>query len=388
MADSPASARVRAAAFARARRAPRSRLAPSSRPPRVARPARARAPGGAVRIATPASALSRSALAASPPPAPARSRSRRLVAHPRASPRDASARASPPSSSSFRPELVTFDLDDTLWPTASVVRAANEAFVAHCASRIPGFPDAAGVNDLMRLIRAERIELAERANVPHVPLSFAALRIAAAHRAATALGHPDADAVGVVARGYHVAWIPARGDAARELTFPGVVECLTAIREEHPGCVIGAITNGLGSAEGAGLGRFFDFEICAEALMDEEGILESDARKPAPLPFERAAAEARKLGFSGDASRWVHVGDDPRNDCFAAKTHAGARTVLVMDERAQPFGGKRPGKGGGAAGPGGYVGADSGEGVVEGTVDATVASVAELPGVLEAWAKE
>ena len=166
------------------------------------------------------------------------------------------------------------------------------------------------------------------------------------------------------------------------------MECLTAIREEHPGCVIGAITNGLGSAEGAGLGRFFDFEICAEALMDEEGILESDARKPAPLPFERAAAEARKLGFSGDASRWVHVGDDPRNDCFAAKTHAGARTVLVMDERAQPFGGKQPGKGGGAAGPGGYVGADSGEGVVEGTVDATVASVAELPGVLEAWAKE
>ena len=281
---------------------------------------------------------------------------------------------------------MTFDLDDTLWPTASVVRAANEAFVAHCASRIPGFPDAAGVNDLMRLIRAERIELAERANVPHVPLSFAALRIAAAHRAATALGHPDADAVGVVARGYHVAWIPARGDAARELTFPGVVECLTAIREEHPGCVIGAITNGLGSAEGAGLGAVLRLWLRRGA--HGRGGHPRERREETRAAAVRARGRgAGKLGFSGDASRWVHVGDDPRNDCFAAKTHAGARTVLVMDERARPFGGKRPG-GGGRRGAGGYVGADSGEGVVEGTVDATVASVAELPGVLEAWAKE
>ena len=46
-------------------------------------------------------------------------------------------------------EVITFDLDDTLWPTTPVVMAANQALVDFCQERIPGFPDCAGVNARM-----------------------------------------------------------------------------------------------------------------------------------------------------------------------------------------------------------------------------------------------
>ena len=151
-------------------------------------------------------------------------------------------------------EVITFDLDDTLWPTTPVVMAANEAFVEFCQARIPGFPDCAGVNEYMKTVRLERIEAAERANERHFPLSFASLRIAGGFRAAVDAGYPEADAIGVVSRGYHIAWIPTRGSAAQKHLFPGVVEALARIRANHPDALVGSITNGLGSAAGAGLG--------------------------------------------------------------------------------------------------------------------------------------
>ena len=103
----------------------------------------------------------------------------------------------------------------------------------------------------------------------HVPLSFAALRIAGGFRAAIELGVPEPDAIGVVSRGYHIAWIPTRGVAAREHLFDGVVAMLEQLRSMYPNACVGTITNGLGSAAGAGLGDFFDFEISADAMMDE-----------------------------------------------------------------------------------------------------------------------
>ena len=79
-----------------------------------------------------------------------------------------------------------------------------------------------------------------------------------------------------------------------------------------------------------------------------------DARKPARYPFELAMRLAREAtrtndagetvrGWSGNASRWVHVGDDLLNDCKAAKSH-GFRTVLVEEPGVVPY---QPGGGGG-----------------------------------------
>ena len=64
--------------------------------------------------------------------------------------------------------------------------------------------------------------------------------------------------------GYHIAWIPTRGASAREHLFDDVVSTLSTLRTTYPNACIGTITNGLGSAAGAGLGDYFDFEISAD----------------------------------------------------------------------------------------------------------------------------
>ena len=297
-----------------------------------------------------------------------------------------SARASStPSTSSI--EVITFDLDDTLWPTTPVVMAANQAFVDFCQARIPGFPDCAGVNEYMKRIRQERIDECSATNKKHYPLSFASLRIAGGYQAAIDVGFPSHDAIGVVARGYHIAWIPTRGVAAAEHMFPGVRECFEALRKNHPNALIGSITNGLGSAEGAGLGKYFDFEISADAALDEEVELHGDdARKPGLYPYQVAVRKLQEIRGSSeieiDHARWIHVGDDLINDCQFAKSF-GARAVRIMVPGVEPY---VPGGGGG-----GYPGDPSrkeNELDLEKLVDATLESVGELPALLELWGGE
>jgi putative hydrolase of the HAD superfamily len=74
---------------------------------------------------------------------------------------------------------------------------------------------------MTQAVRKERQAASEARGERHFPLSFASLRIAAAARAAVAAGFPEPDAIAVVSRGYHIAWIPARGAAGKELLFPG-----------------------------------------------------------------------------------------------------------------------------------------------------------------------
>uniref|UniRef100_A0A7S0KWH2 Uncharacterized protein n=1 Tax=Micromonas pusilla TaxID=38833 RepID=A0A7S0KWH2_MICPS len=256
--------------------------------------------------------------------------------------------------------------------------AANQAFVDFCQERIPGFPDCAGVNEYMKAIRKEREERSVKLGERHVPLSFAALRIAGGFRAAVELGVPEPDAVGVVSRGYHIAWIPTRGVAAREHLFDGVVAMLEQLRRQHPNACIGTITNGLGSAAGAGLGDFFDFEISADAMMDEMMVHGDDARKPAAFPFELAGKMAREMrDYKGDPNAWVHVGDDLVNDCEAAKTHGPFRTVLVEHPGVVPY---QPG-GGGTSYPGDPEREEEGMDRSR-LVDARVTSVGEIPGAI------
>jgi|TARA_B110000977_G_scaffold168454_1_gene217676 FMN phosphatase YigB (HAD superfamily) len=277
--------------------------------------------------------------------------------------------------------VITFDLDDTLWPTGPVVTAANQAFVSYCQARIPGFPDCDGVNEYMKRVRQERMDEALAKRTKHYPLSFASLRIAAGYAAAIDQGCPPHDAIAVVARGYHIAWIPARGKAAQAHLFPGVHECFKALRQNYPDAVIGSITNGLGSAAGAGLGKYFDFEISADAALDEEiGLHDEFARKPGLYAYEQSVRRIREI--KGDAlltinhEKWIHVGDDVVNDCQFAKSF-GAKTVLIAVLGVTPYQ------------PGGGLPDDTARKEqtleLEKIVDATLASVGELPELLKRW---
>jgi hypothetical protein len=214
----------------------------------------------------------------------------------------------------------------------------------------------------------------------------------------TLCGVCEHDAIGMAARGYHLSWIPTRNRTGGELLFPGVRECLETVRQRYPRCVIGSITNGLGSASESGLREFFDFEISADELIDKEGVNGDVARKPSPWPFRRAQTMAttfmRESGSestnistleiedheSEERAYWVHVGDDVLNDCKAAKEHLNCRTVLVRDVNVVKY-----------VSGGGAPWAERPEAVEEAEknkamyVDEEIVSVGDLPDVLQKW---
>jgi putative hydrolase of the HAD superfamily len=142
---------------------------------------------------------------------------------------------------------------------------------------------------------------------------------------------------------------------------------------------VGSITNGFGSAAGAGLGEFFDFEISAEALIDEHMVHGEMARKPNAYPFQLAMGIAiADHGYSGDADSWTHVGDDVLNDCYCAKQF-DFKTVHVCDPKTKPYE-----SGGGAP----YVEKSLRGGVEansDAVVDGVISHVRELPELLDRW---
>jgi len=299
--------------------------------------------------------------------------------------------------------VLTFDLDDTVWPTLPVVTAANESYIKWLQTRVQNFPETRVMNELMKGIREEREEMFRMRGEEHVALSYASIRIAAAVKAMTTLCDVcEHDAIGMAARGYHLSWIPTRNSTGGKLLFPGVRECLETVRERYPRCVIGSITNGLGSASESGLREFFDFEISADELIDKEGVNGDVARKPSPWPFRRAQTMAQTFMLeSGNANRasdddvisslkigdhklerayWVHVGDDVLNDCKAAKVHLNCRTVLVRDVNVVKY-----------VSGGGAPWAERPEAVEEAEknkalyVDEEIVSVGDLPDILGKW---
>ena len=64
--------------------------------------------------------------------------------------------------------VLTFDLDDTIWPTAPVVTAANETYIQWLQTRVEHFPETNVMNELMKGIREEREEMFRKRGEEHV----------------------------------------------------------------------------------------------------------------------------------------------------------------------------------------------------------------------------
>ena len=64
--------------------------------------------------------------------------------------------------------VLTFDLDDTVWPTMPVVTAANESYIKWLQTRVQNFPETRVMNELMKGIREEREEMFRMRGEEHV----------------------------------------------------------------------------------------------------------------------------------------------------------------------------------------------------------------------------
>ena len=226
------------------------------------------------------------------------------------------------------PGIVSFDLDDTIWPIRPVVEQANEAVARRWRSLL----HADTVQKTMKTIRMET-------KSKKVPLSYSELRTAAYNRLLSSPqseienGGNEYDAEAHEAFKY---WVDARNAAAEEFLFADAVKCLREF--QRAGWLTVAITNGLGDPKFIpSLRPLFAFCVSGE----ESGIFPH--RKPSPVIFEAARSRAASTkpgeqhGDEYESGMWWHVGDDAANDVFAA-AECGMYTVLLnrSEKEIQP----------------------------------------------------
>ncbi|PZP21725.1 HAD family hydrolase [Pseudomonas kuykendallii] len=227
-------------------------------------------------------------------------------------------------------QLVTFDLDDTLWDNRPVIVAAERSmrdWLNLHAPRLGALPVDHLWGIRSRLVEAE----------PGLRYRLSELRRRTLFHALAELGHGEGEAR-ELAEGAFQTMLDARH---RITFFPDTIATLEQLAGRY---ALAVITNGNADVRRLGLADYFRFALCAEEL----GV-----GKPDPHPFQEALRRA-----DAQAERAVHVGDHPGDDILGAQA-AGMRAVWY-----NPLGNawEQPG-----------------------APDAQIRSLTELPALLDAW---
>ncbi|MBF0675024.1 HAD family hydrolase [Pseudomonas sp.] len=227
-------------------------------------------------------------------------------------------------------QLITFDLDDTLWDVAPVLLSA-EAALRDWLTRQTQHLGEMPIEHLWQ-IRAALLE-----KEPALKHRISELRRRILAHALIDAGYTAAEAAALAEEGFEV-FLAAR----HKITlFPEVQPTLEVLANRYR---LAVLTNGNADVSRLGLADYFQFALCAEDL----GV-----GKPDPRPFH----EALKRG-GVQPHEAVHVGDHPVDDIGGAKA-AGLRAIWFNPGAKTWAGAPAP--------------------------DAQICSLAELPAVLSAW---
>ena len=211
-------------------------------------------------------------------------------------------------------QLVTFDLDDTLWDIAPVlVRAEHHLYqwLQRHAPQLTERYDSLGLQQLM----AEQL-----AANPELVHQISQLRIVTLESALAASGYSHRFSVEMARRAFEV-FLLARHEVEY---FEHALETLATLSQQY---VLGALTNGNADVTQLELAPYFDFALAAEQLR---------AAKPAPDLFLAALERG-----GAKPSTTVHVGDHIENDVRAAQA-LDIRTVWVNFQHQTWPGGAPP----------------------------------------------
>jgi putative hydrolase of the HAD superfamily len=206
-------------------------------------------------------------------------------------------------------ELVTFDLDDTLWDIWPTIARAECRLHDWLDANYPAITERFSTLDLRQLCT----EIAR--DNPALAHDRTHLRKAALARAADLCGYAEFD----VEPAFEV-FFEARNEVIFFEEVKPVLERL-AVRFR-----LGALSNGNADIQRVGLGHLFDFSINA---------IDIGQPKPHRSMFEAACRHCRIT-----PENIVHVGDDPEHDVLGAAA-AGYRTVWV-NRHGQPWPGGPP----------------------------------------------
>lgn len=211
-------------------------------------------------------------------------------------------------------KLVTFDLDDTLWDSGRVLRAAEAEMRSWLAEHAPRMSEAF---DTVRMREVRARVISEDPDVVH---HVSELRRRVLEEAIRASGYGPTEARDLSQQAFAV-FLEARQNV--EL-FEGALPMLEVLRASY---VLGALTNGNANIERIGLERFFAFHFSSESV----GV-----GKPAPRIFEAALEWA---GASPEET--VHVGDHPEHDMLGA-ARVGMYTIWYNSRNFDPLDGVTP----------------------------------------------
>lgn len=194
-------------------------------------------------------------------------------------------------------KALIFDLDDTLWPVAPVIRAAEASLHDWIATQVPA---------VVRTYSIEALRERRQALVPTDPrfsYDLWALRhtllqqVFAEHGAASSLAD---EAMQVFA------------EARNQVTFfPDVMPTLEVLKEKY---ILGSISNGFANIEAIGLGQHFSVSLAAHTF---------GCAKPDPKIFLAMLAHLKL-----PAAEVMYVGDDLHLDVGGAQ-QVGMATAWV-----------------------------------------------------------
>ena len=279
--------------------------------------------------------------------------------------------------------LLTFDLDDTLYPIAPVIEQANNAFAK--AMERYGYEgiQPSDIDDTTKQVRAEMEptaaaalshtearELAIRRKMEQVLLerklrecaedwvtSVEDLSPVVVDNAKQWTTRAVSDSI---VQAVLMAWEMERHHAAERNLYPHITEVLQEIKETHPNVIIGAVTDGKANPllMTFTLAPYFDF--CMSWEDDQKGrsqffkdlassntaaqlswIYNAAVEKGNELATVQAAIQSRDDGTNGapfdfEKGVWIHVGDDLAYDVGGA-AKCGAKTIFceLADEYQQ-----------------------------------------------------
>lgn len=197
--------------------------------------------------------------------------------------------------------LITFDLDDTLWPCMPTIHAAEQKLYNWLQENAPGLTDDHDIDSL----RAHRIAVTRKNTALAHNLTEMRLRSLQALAAEYDLDKDLPYAANAVFR------------QARNIVTPydEVIGALQSLARHY---VLIAVSNGNAEVQHTPLANCFEHHFTAEQV---------GAAKPDPALFF-AASDASGIALSSA----LHVGDDPLRDIEAARL-AGMRTAWVDRHR-------------------------------------------------------
>jgi len=203
-------------------------------------------------------------------------------------------------------EVITFDLDDTLWDVRPALTKAEAAQNAWLEKHYPQILNRQAASDLKR-IRQQVLE-----QNPQLAHQISQFRQAVLQQSLAEAGISETEAHWAAKEAFQ-AFIARRHDVA---LYP---ESLPLLEELAQNYTLGALTNGNADVTKTPLGKFFDFALKAEDV---------GAAKPEPALFDHAL---ERTGVN--ASAMIHIGDSHDHDVVGAY-RAGIRSVWFTQQEA------------------------------------------------------